>query len=72
MASRDKMWPMTTYTETKEGPIDHLKCRTAIGQPFLAPVKVRASGLPFVLPSPVRTDDGRLIYMLPGGKEVLA
>lgn len=68
-------WPMTTYTDTRDGQIDHLMCRTADGQPFLAPVKTRMVKRNEVRdmhewrPVAVR-DRGRLVYMLPGGLEI--
>ena len=67
-------------TITAEGTIPHLRIQTAAGE-ILAPVKLQPNKngrlLAYgpdgnrVLPRPMRRD-GRLVYALPGGGEVLA
>lgn len=53
------------YTPTNEGDLPHKKHPAGFFMPVLVCSRMR--GRHDVLPAPVRTDGGRLIYALPGG-----
>lgn len=73
-------FPQDGGTQTTLGWIPHLAMRTGRGQDFHAPVKLVQAGEPLVQQvmgnrltywfAPL-TVDGRLVYALPGGRELI-